>query len=727
MRFASFPFKNKIYIGLKRYTFLFLFVFCSSFASLADNKPEFELFIQAVLQKHNIAVQLGRTPLSYSYGDHLKHSPRKAPVRSVFSNIEALYDIFSYLPDYQKSGWIGSTKVSGENPVLHLYIKPLTQVGPEDKRKRLGLLLDSVFNSHIKSRQIKRLNMYFSYPVVLKNEALLEFYDFFSGIYLLMKSFSPEFKKNILGGLNYNLQLVLDIMYISDGSSEEAPHLSDLGDLFSSFNEKALSRQGKVTIVTHKRIYEESADNKKCIAMAGKHFSKLLGQHDEYNDEASYVGPTVFSEKDRGARVYFEVPFPVSELNMPSFSDLFSLVPPDHIPTAVSAGPLLSGASTAQLDEPLWHIRYGDIIDEKDQQYLIQKGKILLEKLYSGSSEELLDKEMLSKFKELASLRNVFFDPSIPHKVEEKPEWGEIYRQTYLANIVSLMWYINFLADYSKEEMNKRASFTLIDPAHKIYAFLLEYIKFTTGSPNPKDLPYFLTSNNFGYRRDPQSGGSSHHKKISPEAQFGIDLRMTKESTVLKLLPYGHTHILFGNLDMREAIDLTFLKFEPVGLGALREITAHGKNFAESLSATKTPKRVEHKMHPRVERALKPLRSIIDLEGKAWTIGNIYRNLKMIQGSNDISPHKQKIDAFLSLLDEIYPMGNHRLRVGNEIILDMKDLIKISIKPDDLLRMAALSTPKDVLSLGVEKEVDGQEAGFEDWFEVTYGINEDEV
>ncbi|HXF90429.1 MAG TPA: hypothetical protein VNJ29_00700 [Candidatus Nitrosotenuis sp.] len=242
-------------------------------------------------------------------------------------------------------------------------------------------------------------------------------------------------------------------------------------------------------------------------------------------------------------------------------------------------------------------------------------------------------------------------------------------QQEYLAKIVSLSWALYDLAK-SKGEAFPRGSFTIIDPDHRIYAFLLNYVSYVNNCTAPAQLPWILTSSNFAYRRDPDLMGSSHHRGQTEDSQFGIDIRFRSYETVYGFLPNINRHILFGKLNIpRSPCPLTFIKFEPVGLGSTLEVAAHALNYAQS-GAVEEEARREKDIPDEIISTFKSL--VPSRQAKSRL--KIYEMLNHV----NFKISRESRDIFVRVLKKYFPKDSEDLfyiRTGNEVILDLKSLL----------------------------------------------------
>lgn len=252
-------------------------------------------------------------------------------------------------------------------------------------------------------------------------------------------------------------------------------------------------------------------------------------------------------------------------------------------------------------------------------------------------------------------------------------------RKNQILAIVCIGW---ALADMAAQqgEFFERGSFTLIDPHNRLYHFLLDYVKLTTGFSDPQQVPFAFTKCNFAYRRDPEIKGSSHHKGHCPESQFGIDVRFDPWGGVYMLLPFNSTHLLFANINIGSAAypqtePLLFVKFEPLGMGSMGATISHGTHFLHSQSHVGSQDRREKDILPPLQDAFNSLKTEARLQGEYPEIRSMLFAAQNILKSPDQYTESvvNKAADFIKLVDQTYPNGNNHLRVGNEVIIDLSN------------------------------------------------------
>ncbi|MCE3230969.1 MAG: hypothetical protein K0R52_897 [Alphaproteobacteria bacterium] len=251
-----------------------------------------------------------------------------------------------------------------------------------------------------------------------------------------------------------------------------------------------------------------------------------------------------------------------------------------------------------------------------------------------------------------------------------------VTRKNQMIAIIALTWAMTDLAKQQKDFF-ERGSFTLIDPDHRLADFFLDYVRLTTGYKDPQEVPFAQTACNFAYRRDPEWRGSSHHKGRCPESQFGIDIRFETFQGVLKLLPFGHTHLLFAKLDMGQPEPLLFLKSEDMGMGSLPALAIHGFGFLHSQSHVASEARREKDIKEEIRAAFQAFQVAAGIEGPFKTIRAMSleaQRLLDVVAAEDLASAAVKAQSFMDIVNSTYPNGNNHLRVGNEVIIDLSRL-----------------------------------------------------
>ncbi len=319
----------------------------------------------------------------------------------------------------------------------------------------------------------------------------------------------------------------------------------------------------------------------------------------------------------------------------------------------------------------------GNELPFKYQQFLTDKGHQILEEILKDNSdpkmqalplieeipEEIKQKTAFNPLGEYApsSFLRWYFGKEKPHV------------QEYLAKIICLCWALNDLAVQQKECFT-RGSFTLIDPNKRIFHFLKGYVCLVNNYTLMDFKPWVLTTSNLAYRRDPESNGSSHHTDQTEGSQFGIDIRFRSYETLYGLLPHLMRHILFGRLNLvttsqSRNLPLTFIKFEPVGLGSSTEILTHITNFAAPVTSIEG-KRREKDIPDEVWDVFVKL-----TQDKSFDEKKIYKMLDHYHFRN----HPEDLKKMQFILKKFFPNDTKELldiRTGSEVILDLRIIEK---------------------------------------------------
>jgi hypothetical protein len=256
-------------------------------------------------------------------------------------------------------------------------------------------------------------------------------------------------------------------------------------------------------------------------------------------------------------------------------------------------------------------------------------------------------------------------------------------RKTHLIWMISICWAL-YDAALKQNEPCARGSLSIKDPEHVIYFFFRDYVKRVNDNcETPESLPYLQTVSNFAYRRDPKLKGSSHHRDRCPESQFGIDMRWKPHTGLEKILPYHNTHILFGRLRLGDDDHepLLFLKLEEIGLGSIYAAAAHGLNFAGP-EKLKNLARRESSTIPEIKKAMENFRKHgVQNPDSVRTLVH-HANHLLSSGEHPTEAHEEA-KTFLELLNKLYPNGNHHLRIGHEVIIDVEHHGIVPVEKED--------------------------------------------
>jgi hypothetical protein len=333
-----------------------------------------------------------------------------------------------------------------------------------------------------------------------------------------------------------------------------------------------------------------------------------------------------------------------------------------------------------------------ELMPAEIESYLFDQGKRVLDDVIAGRGFDSRNSTIFEGLKLDTYHREIRFANPALGGLSTLARWAlssadveyNTKRKNHLAAIVATCWYLKKLAAH-KGELFERGSFTLVDPEHRYLNFLLDYVTLVTGSTDPASQSYFKTLSNFAYRRDPAKGGSSHHVDRSPEAQFGIDVRYEPHDSVLMMLPFKKTHILFGKLDAGQSAPLTFLKLEEMGMGSTTAVVLHSMNFLNSHGPVGMNARREKDIPDALKLAFRDLMPLIDCQSEPDTIRKMWLHIiKYNRSHNNVNDEiGDKIALFCELLDNTYPDRIHHLRVGNEVILDLAsaDILTQNLTP----------------------------------------------
>lgn len=361
-----------------------------------------------------------------------------------------------------------------------------------------------------------------------------------------------------------------------------------------------------------------------------------------------------------------------------------------------------------------------DTLSSKTQDTLKAYGHELLAQVLSDKG---LDLETSNIFENLSTLLGdelpgALYSEASKYAPSNFFRWGlssgdAIYikkRKNQISALVAISWAIADLADQQNEHF-ARGSFMLVDPNHRLYSFFMDYVKLTTGYETPQDVPFAQTACNFAYRRDPNKKGSSHYRRCCPDSQFGIDVRFEPWEGVYKLLPFDYTHLLFAKLHIGPQQEhLMFLKFEDIGLGSVGAMAAHAGSFLASKAPVESQARREKDIHPDILIAFEEFKKATKLTGNFTTVHSMvfaacnvlnrqktdpldsnesYKSMNPsifdtdtydiydlvnsdLHSKQGQSTLHDKSLAFLNKVNDIYPNKLNHLRVGNEVIIDLR-------------------------------------------------------
>lgn len=186
-----------------------------------------------------------------------------------------------------------------------------------------------------------------------------------------------------------------------------------------------------------------------------------------------------------------------------------------------------------------------------------------------------------------AYTKGIFSLFSIPKNINRYFRGNEDYaiqRRNYVIAINCVMWALYNQAALNGKDFSK-GSFKLIDPDNRLFQFLKGYVQFANRQENQS----YMSSNNFAYPSNRKSIQSNHQPDPSFQTeQYGIDLRLMGTDDLLDMLPNGQAHLLCGDVNINDN-HLTFIKFEPVGLGSFLEFIEHEYQPSESNDENEIP------------------------------------------------------------------------------------------------------------------------------------------
>lgn len=320
-------------------------------------------------------------------------------------------------------------------------------------------------------------------------------------------------------------------------------------------------------------------------------------------------------------------------------------------------------------------IIYKKALSKSDESKLIEDGGKLFQALYKSPDIKSANVDPLSVLTEKGKKSGLLKgkDVTLALKKSKGSEEEKAKRREDLARIIAMSWKVAAIG--KKEAGNPTSiSYKIVDKDGKFYQYLLGYEQFAN-----------KMSSSFAYDRNPAHKKSSHYKDVSPESQYGIDIRFYASQKSLNLLPLKKAHILFGKLVIGAGQpNLLFLKFESHGISALSETVRHGIALIKSRMRSK-----KDLQQQRIERIIpdtigKLYISIVEKLPKAEqakyfnqgsTIRGMILALRELSAANSQYADDEK--NFVEQLKKQYPNDGSYLqwRTGNEIIIDMSKYI----------------------------------------------------
>lgn len=162
-----------------------------------------------------------------------------------------------------------------------------------------------------------------------------------------------------------------------------------------------------------------------------------------------------------------------------------------------------------------------------------------------------------------------------------------------LLDVAAVAWSLYDDAENQQGASFLRGSFSYIDENSALYNFLLDAVSVLNDGASPDGLTNSYiqgvvpgVGQTHGYKRF-----SSHYdKKGETEQQFGIDAR-NDAGNLVSLLPFNHTHLLFGRVKAANGKTKLFLKCEEFGVGDTFSKLMHAFHYATSSHGTEIARR----------------------------------------------------------------------------------------------------------------------------------------
>lgn len=318
----------------------------------------------------------------------------------------------------------------------------------------------------------------------------------------------------------------------------------------------------------------------------------------------------------------------------------------------------------------------------------------------------------------LGSVKNFCTNPfSVVYGKDPQAKKKTSDRQKMLESLIAIIWAMADHADKIGQGFAS-GSFSVIDPHGYLFNFFAEYAIMVNEVTRLEDLPYGsfnplnpINGNVFAYSRDPKTpviSGSSHYKNTTI-FQMGIDARFESNAYTISAFPYGATHIIVGRVKTLTGFEKTIVKFEPYGTGTIAAWLAHGLEFIHSISH-RSGKRSEKDIPMEIKESFKKVIQLVQeteipesnldvvntmIEGKVNLIhDNVLKTYDLsswIAFAMHVFKHadepnlKKVVKEFLNTVEDTYHDGIFSndpkvkikafYRTGNEIVVDLKDLI----------------------------------------------------
>jgi hypothetical protein len=315
-------------------------------------------------------------------------------------------------------------------------------------------------------------------------------------------------------------------------------------------------------------------------------------------------------------------------------------------------------------------------VDPQLESQLISMGDKLLKALYQN--QDLKQFTAFTLFAQTQTKKNFFSklknaDVTILGKKSVGTEEDKGDRRETLAKIIAMMWKIYDVARKRGED-GTSTSYKLIDPQGKLFNYLKNYVALASQQ-----------SNVFAYDRDPKKNKSSHYKNVSPEGQWGIDVRFYANQSSLDIFPQDKSHCLFGKLSIDpNQPNILFIKFEHHGIAAPSEVVAHGINYLKSqmrTAAQKSNTRIEKTVRPEIiQKYLNLVAQMTPQDQAKFKTDDAETVREMLVTANAVAQalpqFKRAQEELMQTAKSIYPTDGDLIwdRTGNEIIIDMRSL-----------------------------------------------------
>lgn len=416
-----------------------------------------------------------------------------------------------------------------------------------------------------------------------------------------------------------------------------------------------------------------------------------------YSDDLSDLEPALVPDEEIDIHSERNIALPAEQQSNVLFADNSSLTDSQLLNLALLKNQQ-TDSNSPNVSEACYQEKHHAFCRDHAE-WMIAKGNRILNKLYTTNlsvgdpdrSGELL-KHILSDLgdTDLYQQSGLADENNIPCDLKNNQEflsltgyfksWNRYFfpneehanqRRNYLIGVVCVMWSLYNQAALEQNDFS-RGSYKIIDKDNRLFAFLKGYVQFATGY----ETPWYSWSNNFAYSRAPAYGLSSHYKDSSFQAeQYGIDMRLKGDQSILKLLPNEFAHLLFGDVTIGDK-HYTFIKFEPVGMGSLSEWLEHALHFTQSGHVEDQARR-EKDVPENVQRVYDMFFETYckhydqSSAPRAWvnTISSMYQQL--LEATNENESNQALFSHFLSEFIEATGQSIECIEAltGNEVVL----------------------------------------------------------